>query len=376
MIMHMTNRWCYILIISMGCIVTGGCASPKVVTPTTEKTHQDPGGEPTLYPRVLVGTAMGQFIIELDAERAPVTAMNFVDYVQAGYYNGTIFHRIIRNSVIQGGHYDRYMNHKTKGLRDPIISEWNNGLTNSKWFLGMVRIPNQHHSAVAEFFINMYENSDLDLPRDGAGYTVFGKVVDGFETLERMRDVRLSTHPKYAGGQSAVVPVIPVVISAMRMLSRIDREAARAIAEENQRPQEQRADDLIQQYKEDSGNEIVESLTGLKYIDLKVGEGASPLATEKVELYYRGLLADGQEFENSMEKSTTTKVERMIRGLQEGLLTMQEGGTRVLVVPPKLGYGEYGIPGLIPPNATLIFEIELLQIVVEVPKPFVPGKRN
>lgn len=372
----MTNRFYRTFMIVAMCIATCGCVADKAVMPKTKVTHQDPGGEPTLTPRVLVGTTLGQFIIELDASKAPVTAMNFVDYVQAGYYNGTIFHRILRNSVIQGGKYDRHLTAKVKGLREPILSEWNNGLSNSKWFLGMVRKPNLHNTAVAEFYINMHENSDLDIPQDGAGYTVFGKVVDGFEVLERMRDVQLGTHPKYAGGQSAVVPRVPVIIRAMRMLSRIDRNAAQAIAEENQKPQDVRADDMLQEYKDKSGNEIVESLTGLKYIDMKVGQGAWPLAEEKVELLYRGLLVDGRIFEDSMEKSTTVKVGDMISGLQEGLLTMQEGGVRVLVVPAKLGYGVNGIPGIIPPDATLIFELEMLQVVPEAPKVWIPGKRD
>lgn len=356
-------------------LVIMGCSSPPGRVGPTVSIEAIPAGEATLSPRVRVSTSMGEFEIELYAEKAPITVINFVDYVQAGYYNGTIFHSIIRNVAIQGGFYLPNLDKKIRGLRPAIPVETNNGLTNSKWMLGMFRQQHLHKSAKSQFYINMHENSDLDMPRDGAGYTVFAKVVEGFELLETMRDVNVGPHPKYASGQSPSVPVIPIVIQSMKMLSRLDRKAATIIAEENQRPQIQKADDIIQKYVEQSGNEVVYSPTGLIYIDLRKGHGGSPEAVETVEIFYRGTLVDGREFESALEDSLKVPVEGMISGLQEGILTMKEGGKRVLIIPPKLGYGEGGVPGRIPSDSVLIFELELLQIVPYDPKKFVPFNR-
>lgn len=357
-------------------LIIMGCATPPGAVGPTVSSESIPAGEATLSPKVLVSTTMGQFMIELYAEKAPITVINFMDYVQAGYYNGTIFHSIIRNVAIQGGFYLPNLDKKIRGLRPAIPVETNNGLTNSKWMLGMFRQQHLHKSAKSQFYINMHENSDLDMPRDGAGYTVFGKVIEGFDILEKMRDVNVGPHPKYASGQSPSVPVIPIVINSMKMVSRLDRERAAIIAEENQKPQIQKADDIIQKYVEQSGNKAVYSPTGLIYIDLRVGQGGIPVAEETVEILYLGTLVDGREFENALEKSIKVPVGGMISGLQEGLLTMKEGGKRVLIIPPNIGYGEGGVPGRIPSNSVLIFELEMLQIVPYVPKPFVPGKRN
>ena len=124
-----------------------------------------------------IKTNLGSFTLELDEEKAPISSKNFKDYVEKGFYNGTIFHRVIDGFMIQGGGFDSDMSQKETD--SPIKNEASNGLKNEKYTVAMARtsIPD---SATSQFFINTSDNSFLDYPgQDGAGYCVFGKVVDG-----------------------------------------------------------------------------------------------------------------------------------------------------------------------------------------------------
>ncbi|MDQ2075551.1 peptidylprolyl isomerase [Marinimicrobium sp. ABcell2] len=131
-------------------------------------------------PRVLVTTDVGEMIIELFPERAPVTVENFLAYVDSHFYNGTIFHRVIPGFVVQGGGltYD----FTPKETRDPIVNESDNGLRNSPMTLSMARTSDPD-SATSQFFINLNDNRSLNATEDRPGYTVFGRVVDGQETV-------------------------------------------------------------------------------------------------------------------------------------------------------------------------------------------------
>ena len=134
-------------------------------------------------------TNFGVITLELDADKAPETVKNFIDYVQSGHYDGTIFHRVIDGFMIQGGGFAPGM--KQKPTRAPIKNEANNGLKNDCYTIAMART-NDPHSATAQFFINVKDNSFLDHTAptpSGWGYCVFGKVVEGSEVVDKIKGV-------------------------------------------------------------------------------------------------------------------------------------------------------------------------------------------
>ena len=159
---------------------------------------------PAWAQKVRFVTSAGDIVVELDAAKAPKTVDNFVQYVKAGHYNGTVFHRVIENFMIQGGGMTADL--KEKPTRAPIALESKNGLKNDRGTIAMARtqVPD---SATAQFFINVKDNDFLNQPqsRDGHGYTVFGRVVQGMETVDKIRAV--TTGP-------GDVPTTPVTIKS------------------------------------------------------------------------------------------------------------------------------------------------------------------
>ena len=154
-----------------------------------------PGAKPaSSRPRVKLETTLGTITLELDPERAPKTVENFLGYVRAGHYDGTVFHRVIRGFMVQGGGFDTGF--KQKPTRAPIENEAANGLKNQRGTVAMART-NDPHSASAQFFVNTVDNRFLDHTAKnerGWGYTVFGKVVAGMEVVDAIEAVR--TGPK------------------------------------------------------------------------------------------------------------------------------------------------------------------------------------
>ncbi|MBI1889033.1 MAG: peptidyl-prolyl cis-trans isomerase [Burkholderiales bacterium] len=154
---------------------------------------------------VILTTNYGKITLELDAEKAPKTVENFLEYVRAGHYDGTVFHRVIDGFMIQGGGFEPGM--KQKPTRDPIENEAKNGLKNEPYTIAMART-SAPHSASAQFFINIKNNSFLDYPgQDGWGYCVFGKVSEGTEVIDKIKSVKTTRT-----GMHADVPVEDVVI--------------------------------------------------------------------------------------------------------------------------------------------------------------------
>ena len=154
---------------------------------------------------VILTTNHGKITIELDAEKAPKTVENFLAYVNAGHYDGTIFHRVIDGFMIQGGGFEPGM--KQKPTNEPVENEAMNGLKNDHYTIAMART-SAPHSATAQFFINVNNNSFLDYPgQDGWGYCVFGKVTDGTDIVDKIRSVKTTR-----AGMHADVPVEDVVI--------------------------------------------------------------------------------------------------------------------------------------------------------------------
>ncbi len=136
---------------------------------------------------VRLHTNLGNITLQLDAEKAPATVQNFLDYVNSGFYSNTIFHRVIANFMIQGGGFEPGM--KQKQTNAPIKNEAANGLKNDNYTIAMARTSDPH-SATAQFFINVRDNDFLDYPgQDGWGYCVFGKVVEGTDVVDKIKKV-------------------------------------------------------------------------------------------------------------------------------------------------------------------------------------------
>lgn len=163
-------------------------------------------------PQVLMETAEGEILIELFEDKAPKTVENFLSYVDEKFYEGTIFHRVINNFMIQGGGFDFSM--QQKPTHDPIENEANNGLKNELGTLAMARTMDPH-SATAQFFINVKDNAFLNHSAptmDGWGYCVFGKVVEGMDVVEKIKKVRTGSY-----GPMDDVPKEPIsIISVSR----------------------------------------------------------------------------------------------------------------------------------------------------------------
>ncbi|MDR0441022.1 MAG: peptidyl-prolyl cis-trans isomerase [Candidatus Accumulibacter sp.] len=163
-------------------------------------------------PSVEMQTSLGRMVIELDAEKAPLTVDNFLKYVRDGHYDGTVFHRVIDGFMIQGGGFTSSMAEKRAG--PPIQNEAKNGLKNRRGTIAMARRADPH-SASAQFFINQQNNTALDFPgRDGWGYAVFGRLTEGIEVVDRIAKVATGSR-----GGHRDVPVEPVVIESVKILS-------------------------------------------------------------------------------------------------------------------------------------------------------------
>mgnify|MGYP001823427723 FL=1 len=155
-------------------------------------------------PEVVIKTAEGDITVRLFADKSPITVANFLSYVDSGYYNGTIFHRVIPNFMIQGGGMLPDMTEKEVG--EPIVNESRNRLHNTRGTIAMART-NDPDSATAQFFINQRTNLSLDWTPGRAGYTVFGEVVDGMSTVDF-----IASSPVTKVGPHTDVPVEPIII--------------------------------------------------------------------------------------------------------------------------------------------------------------------
>jgi cyclophilin family peptidyl-prolyl cis-trans isomerase len=323
---------------------------------------------------VRVETTLGHFVLELDAERAPMTVCHFVEYARDKFYDGTVFHRVLENSLTQGGGYTPSMDLKTDGLQPGVVNESHNGLLSARGTVALVRVPGKPRASTPQFFINVSDNPSLNSAHGSIDtHTVFGKVVEGMDTVDRIGRTRVGPHPKYAVGRMPVVPSNPVVIKSVGLITPFDPRDAQAVvdaaeaekrrkAEEARKAKErliaERIEAIAQQY-----GKLTTTESGLKYVDIRKGTGPIPTIDDTVELHYRVELLDGTEADNSYEGDPkTSTLQGMKPGVLEGILSMREGGKRFLVVPPELGFGDRGVPKLIPPNAILFYEFELLAI--------------
>ncbi len=172
---------------------------------------------------VLMTTSMGDILLELNGEKAPISVANFLSYADKEYYDGTIFHRVIGNFMIQGGGFTPEM--VRKETAPPIKNEWRNGLKNERGTIAMART-SQPDSATSQFYINVVNNANLDSPRGGAAYAVFGRVVAGMDTVDKIRSVDV--------GMKKHVPIVTVVIEKVRQIS--DEDAGKRIKAAEKQP--------------------------------------------------------------------------------------------------------------------------------------------
>jgi cyclophilin family peptidyl-prolyl cis-trans isomerase len=170
-------------------------------------------GQGQKNPVVVMDTSKGKITIELFESKAPITVKNFLRYVDEKHYDGTIFHRVIPDFMIQGGGLEPGL--KEKKAHDPIKNEASNGLSNERGTIAMARTK-VADSATSQFFINVKNNDGLDRAREGIGYAVFGKVIDGMDVVDKIRRVDTATANDPKNVEHENVPVTDVVIRSVR----------------------------------------------------------------------------------------------------------------------------------------------------------------
>ena len=170
---------------------------------------------------VKVSTSMGDFVIELLPDRAPLTVANFLRYVKEGYYSGTLIHRVVSNFVIQGGGHDA-TDYKLKAVHEPIFNESGNGLQNKRSMVGLAR-GDAPHSGNAQLYVNLVDNPDLDPLPTRWGYAVFGRVVQGMDVVDRIGVTATGAF----GPFKSDAPLKPVIIQKIEI---VDPAAAQATA--------------------------------------------------------------------------------------------------------------------------------------------------
>ncbi|MCC7486095.1 MAG: peptidyl-prolyl cis-trans isomerase [Burkholderiales bacterium] len=175
-------------------------------------------------PQVEIRTSAGVIVVELFPDKTPLTVANFLQYVKAGHYDGTVFHRVIAGFMIQGGGYTA--DFKEKATRAPIRNEAEAGPRNTAGTIAMARTADPH-SATAQFFINVADNRTLDFrypTQEGYGYCVFGRVAKGMDVVKRIEKVATGDRP----GGHRNVPLKPVVIESARLLDAVPKPGAAA----------------------------------------------------------------------------------------------------------------------------------------------------
>ncbi len=169
------------------------------------------GGKNREFKYVEMITNKGRFVLELDAQRAPVTVANFVRYVEEGFYDDLIFHRILPGLIIQGGGYNTSM--MSKPTHEPIINESRNGLKNKRGTISMAR-SRDPNSATSQFLINAVDNPTLDYAgEDKPGFAVFGKVIEGMDVVEAIANAKLGRN-----GRFMEMPTTPIIIKSARLI--------------------------------------------------------------------------------------------------------------------------------------------------------------
>lgn len=324
-------------------------------------------------------TTKGEMLVKLEDKKAPVTVANFVGLAEGTienkakakgqpFYDGTVFHRIIKDFMIQGG------DPQGTGMGDPgyKFDDEKNDLTHTgKGTLSMANSgPNTNGS---QFFI-----TEVATPHLNGRHTVFGYVVKGMETVDSLANVSTGAQDK---------PVVPVILEKVSIITKGDAykkyDAAKIFSEGKSKIQENNKAILAQieadkkkKEEEFKANQVkmVEDLkagmqktdSGLYYKITKTSEGKMAKAGDMVSVHYAGKLVDGTEFDSSFKRneplSFNVGIGQVIKGWDEGILLLKEGETATLLIPSELGYGAKGAGGVIPANAWLVFDVELVKV--------------
>ncbi len=206
-----------------------------------------------LTPRVRIETSVGNFVVELDAVRAPLTAENFLRYVRDGFYDGTVFHRVVAGFVVQGGGFDRA--YALKPTRGPVANESGNGLSNRRGAVGLAR-GDSPHSGTSQFYVNVVDNLGLNPLPTRWGYAVFGQVVEGMDVVDRISTVATGA----VGPFGAEAPLQPVVLRRASVVG--ERQPAEEAAEPRPPPVAAPPDAIASGAAEDGAPPEGEAATG------------------------------------------------------------------------------------------------------------------
>jgi cyclophilin family peptidyl-prolyl cis-trans isomerase len=312
--------------------------------------------EPGIYAEM--NTNKGQILLYLEYERTPLTVLNFIGLAQGQldtqtrsgqpFYDGLTFHRVIDDFMIQGGDP---LGNGTGGPGYSFPDEFHPELIHDRpGILSMANSgPNTNGS---QFFITHVPTPWLDNK-----HSVFGHVVRGQDVVDSIEQ----------GDRIESIEVIRVGEDAQHFdisQTRFDELVAQTDSDTSdsfQQEQETVLADIKAKW-----TDLITLPSGLMYRDLRVGEGIQPAQGSEVVFHYAGLLLNGQEFDNSVKRNQPLRLQvgrgQLIPGMEEGLMGMHKGGKRLLIIPPELAYGSQGAGGVIPPNAYLLFDIELMEV--------------
>lgn len=314
-------------------------------------------------------TTKGEMIIQFFDKDAPVTVANFVGLAQGTienkakakgvpYYDGIVFHRVIKNFMIQGG------DPQGTGMGDPgykFDDEKNNLKHAGKGYLSMANSgPNTNGS---QFFITEVATPWLD-----GRHTVFGKVIKGEETIDAIANSETGAQdrPKTEIKIEKVTAFTKGDAYAKYDAAKIFNEGKGKIQESNKAYIEKQEAEAKKKFEELKSG-MTATASGLLYKITKANpEGKAPKTGDVVSVHYAGKLTNGQEFDNSFKRGEPIEIPigvgQVIKGWDEGILLLKEGETATLLIPSELGYGARGAGGVIPPNAWLIFDVELVKV--------------
>ena len=187
--------------------------------PKADAPASTPAQEKLVY--IHMKTSMGDIFLELDNVKAPISTANFIKYTESGFYDGTIFHRVINDFMVQGGGFSTDLKQKT--TTPTIKNEWQNGLKNDVGTVAMARLGGAPDSASNQFFINVKKNEFLDQPQaDGAAYAVFGKVISGMDVVNKIKAIKTENK----GGAFVSLPSTMVVIEKVKVVTKADVDAS------------------------------------------------------------------------------------------------------------------------------------------------------
>jgi FKBP-type peptidyl-prolyl cis-trans isomerase len=320
---------------------------------------QTPNLPDGLYAKI--ETASGDIWLFLEYKKTPVTVANFVGLAEGTinfsnrdaerFYDGLTFHRVVADFVIQGGcplgtgsggpgyRFPDEIHPDLKHDREGILSMANSG-------------PDTNGS---QFFITHKDTPWLD-----GKHSVFGHVVEGMDVVKSIKEKdKMKRVVIYRIGTDAKGFLVDQK-TFDRLVTELKQKNEQARKEKELRRKEER-EAVLKEIKK-TYPDAVTSESGLMYSILKKGKGDSPASGMRVKVHYTGKLLDGTVFDSSVQRGEPAvfKIGQLIQGWNEALLSMKKEEKRILIIPPELGYGERGVPGAIPPNAFLVFEMELL----------------